>query len=225
MRSFAFGTAALISLAALSACADATPSAGGTPSVVSYLPSSAATSAAPPSTSAAPAISTAAPASTSAAPAKSSGRAKPVVSDLSQLKSLGIHLNEGVLIDVADDGQARWLQIRKSGVDFTGTAKTDSTMMSLQAAPVRAKNRVLIKPPFWNEDLGPGSCVADTAGAALKLETCKAGRAAQVWEVRPAGDSGQFELHGTHGVVRVDQGKITTSGTGRTGLQTVPFAN
>ena len=218
MRSFAFGTAALISLAALSACADATPSAGGTPSVVSYLPSSAATSAAPPSTSAAPAIST-------AAPAKSSGRAKPVVSDLSQLKSLGIHLNEGVLIDVADDGQARWLQIRKSGVDFTGTAKTDSTMMSLQAAPVRAKNRVLIKPPFWNEDLGPGSCVADTAGAALKLETCKAGRAAQVWEVRPAGDSGQFELHGTHGVVRVDQGKITTSGTGRTGLQTVPFAN
>ena len=207
MRSFAFGTAALISLAALSACADATPSAGGTPSVVSYLPSSSA------------------PATSSAAPAESSGRAKPVVSDLSQLKSLGIHLNEGVLIDVADDGQARWLQIRKSGVDFTGTAKTDSTMMSLQAAPVRQPNRVLIKPPFWNEDLGPGSCVADTAGAALKLETCKAGRAAQVWEVRPAGDSGQFELHGTHGVVRVDQGKITTSGTGRTGLQTVPFAN
>jgi hypothetical protein len=41
MRSFVFGTVALVSLAALSACADATPSAGGTPSVVSYLPSDA----------------------------------------------------------------------------------------------------------------------------------------------------------------------------------------
>jgi hypothetical protein len=41
MHSFVFGTVALVSLAALSACADATPSAGGTPSVVSYLPSDA----------------------------------------------------------------------------------------------------------------------------------------------------------------------------------------
>jgi hypothetical protein len=104
-----------------------------------------------------------------------------------------------VLIDVADDGQDRYLQIGTTSVDFTGTTKVDSTMMSLKAAPVRQRNRVLIKPLFWNEGLGKGSCVADTAGAGLTLETCETGRAAQVWQVRPAGDSGHFELHGVHG--------------------------
>ena len=215
MRLFILGIAA----ATLAACADSPPVAGGPPpsTVASAAPATGASVG--PSTASTPAEPVASP----SASASASASAKPVASDLSRLKRLGIDLGEGVLIDVADDGQARYLQVGRGGVDFTGTTRTDSTMMALKAAPVRQRNRVLIKPPFWNEDLGAGSCVADTPGAALKLETCVPGRAAQVWEVRPAGDSGQFELYGIHGVIRVDQGKITTGGAGRTGLQTVPF--
>ncbi|MFC4068933.1 hypothetical protein [Actinoplanes subglobosus] len=150
---------------------------------------------------------------------------KAPVSDLSQLKRLGIDVQKSVLIDVADDGVDRWLDIGKAGVDFTGTARTDNTMMFLAAAPVAAKNQILIKPPFYNEDLGAGYCVADTRGAPLKLETCQSGRKQQIFTIVPAGDSGQFELHGLYGVIRVDNGKITTSGKGRTGLQTILYAN
>jgi hypothetical protein len=178
-----------------------------------------------------PAAATAAPKATiAAAPATTKPEPEPKatkapLSDLSQLKRLGIDVQKSVLIDVADDGVDRWLDIGGSGVDFTGTARTDNTMMFLAPAPVTAKNRVLIKPPFYNEDLGPGYCVADTEGAPLKLETCRAGRAQQIFTMVPAGDSGQFELHGMYGVIRVDNGKITTSGTGRTGLQTILYAD
>ena len=110
-------------------------------------------------------------------------------------------------------------------VDFTGTGRTDATMMSLQPAAVAASNRVLIMPPFYNEDLGDGYCVADTTGAPLTLEVCAAGEASQVWRVVPAGDSGQFELHGAHGVLRVEDGRITSAGDGRTGLQVLSFAS
>ncbi|MBM2622085.1 hypothetical protein JIG36_41940 [Actinoplanes sp. LDG1-06] len=151
---------------------------------------------------------------------------KTPTSDVRQLVRLGITINEGVLIDVADDGVNRWLQVGKGGVvDFTGTKRLDSTMMSLKPAPVKGRNKVLIKPPFWNEDLGAGYCVADTKGAALKLEVCRTGRTQQVFTVVPAGDSGQFELRGTYGIIRVDNGKITTSGQGRTGLQTIKYAS
>jgi hypothetical protein len=226
MRSFVFGTVALVSAAALSACGNAAPTAGGAPSVVAYqTPSATPSASASAGKSAAPTGKPGAPTGKPGAPSKTAAARKAAAtSDVSQLKRLGIDLNEGVLIDVADDGKARWLQIGKTGVDFTGTTKTDSTMMSLKAAPVSQKNRVLIKPPFWNEDLGPGSCVADTAGAALKLETCASGKPAQVWTVVPAGDSGQFELRGTYGIIRVENGKITTGTGGRTGLQTIPFA-
>ena len=83
----------------------------------------------------------------------------------------------------------------------------------------------LDKLPFYNEDLGSGYCVADTKGAPLKLETCDTKRKQQIFTMVPAGDSGQFELHGMYGVIRVHNGKITTSGTGRTGLQTILYAN
>ncbi|WP_250036446.1 hypothetical protein [Paractinoplanes maris] len=63
---------------------------------------------------------------------------------------------------------------------------------------------------------------SDTAGAPLRLETCRTGRAAQIWQVVPAGDSGQFELRGAFGILHVD-GRLVTSG-GRTGLQTLDFA-
>ncbi|MFF5075595.1 hypothetical protein ACFY36_00975 [Actinoplanes sp. NPDC000266] len=151
--------------------------------------------------------------------------AESAESDLSALKRIGIDVGKGVVIDVADDGMDRFMQVGKNGVvDFTGTIHTDSTMMSLKAAPVSAKNRVVIAPPFWNEGAGAGSCVADTSGAALKLETCRPGDAAQIWQVVPAGDSGQFELKGAFGTLSVDNGKLTTGSGGRTGLQTLDFA-
>jgi hypothetical protein len=231
MRSIAFGAVAVLSAAALSACAEAAPTTGGTPSEVSYQPSTGAAAKPGATTAGAGAKPTASTAAAKPAATTTAAKPKPVAtkkktptSDLSQLVRLGIDINEGVLIDVADDGVDRWLQIGKKGVDFTGTTKTDSTMMSLKAAPVTARNRVLIKPPFWNEDLGDGYCVADTKGAPLKLEVCRTGRTQQIWTVVPAGDSGQFELKGRYGILRVDAGKLTTGGTGRTGLQTIPFA-
>ncbi|MEV4348208.1 hypothetical protein AB0J83_27445 [Actinoplanes sp. NPDC049596] len=159
------------------------------------------------------------------APTTKPTKAPAEESDLSQLRRIGVDIGAGMILDVADDGVDRWLQVGKNGVvDFTGTTRTDSTMMSFQPAPVAAKNRVVIKPPFWNEDTGAGSCVADTAGAPLKLETCSPGKAAQIWQVVPAGDSGQFELRGAFGILRVEDGKLTTAASGRTGLQTLDFA-
>jgi hypothetical protein len=156
------------------------------------------------------------------------GSAKLVASDVSQLKQLGITLNAGVLIDVADDGLDRYLAIGENGVvDFTGTTRTDNTMMALKPAQVTNKNldnRVVIAPPFYNEDLGAGSCIADTAPGTLRLATCQAGAANQTWNVVPVGDSGQFELHGAHTAIRVDNGKIITDGQGFVGLQTIAFA-
>ncbi len=147
-----------------------------------------------------------------------------VTSDVSELRRLGIGIGRSVLIDVADDGLDRWLQIGAGGVvDFTGTTKDDSTMMSLQPAPVREKNRVVIKPPSYNKDPGPGSCIADTPETALTLTSCKPGDASQTWQIVPSGDSGQFELVGRYGPIRVDNGRILTTGAGFAGLQTIPF--
>ncbi len=161
---------------------------------------------------------------TSASPRSS---AKTVTSNVSQLTRLGIDLNVGVLIDVADDGQDRYLEIGTDGVvDFTGTTRTDNTMMALKPAKLAKKstNRVVIAPPFYNEDLGTGSCVADTAPGKLRLAPCDPGATNQTWEVIPAGDSGQFELHGAFTQIRVDNGKIITNGQGYVGLQTIKFA-
>lgn len=231
MRSTIAGALALAGLAALTACAGSGPApdsaaagstaAAGSPAAVTAP--TATTSAAATATAAATPAATA----TTARPATTRTPAKTTTAaaDVSQLKKLGILLDEGVLIDVADDGADRYLAIGKnSAVDFTGTTRTDTTMMALKAAPGGKKNQVVIKPPFWNEDLGKGSCVADTSGAPLKLETCATGRAAQIWTVVPAGDSGQFELHGSYGVLKVENGKLTTGSTGRVGLQTIAYA-
>jgi hypothetical protein len=156
---------------------------------------------------------------------------KLVTSNVSQLRKLGIQINESVLIDVADDGLNRYLNVGKKGyVNFTGTKKSDDVnkMMSLKPAKVTkkakpAKNRVVIAPPFYNEDLGAGSCVADIKKGVLRLATCKAGKANQTWRVVPAGDSGQFELHGAHTKIRVNKGKITKGSEGYVGLQTIDF--
>jgi len=203
MRRIAIGIAAV---AVLSGCADATDAK---PDVAGQS-SAQATGAAQATTSATPKPGNSTP------PAKSSAPKRGPRSDVSQLERAGIGLGEGVLIDVADDGEDRYLQIGAGGaVGFTGTTRTDSTMMSLKPAATARKNRVVIEPPFWNEDLGAGHCVAGAKGSTLKLEVCEPGKASQTWRVALAGDSGLFELHGAYGVVKID---------GRTGLQTIPFA-
>jgi hypothetical protein len=178
----------------------------------------------------APSVFSPAAGSLSAAPV-SATKKKWVTSDVSQLQELGIQINESVLIDVADDGLNRYLSVGEGGVvDFTGTPSSDDAnkMMFLKPAKVAkkakpAKNRVVIAPPFYNEDLGPGSCVADTKTHILRLATCKKGAKKQTWHVIPAGDSGQFELHGAYTKIRVDNGRITTGDRGYVGLQTIDF--
>jgi len=141
-----------------------------------------------------------------------------VASDLSQLEQLGIDLGTDVLIDVADDGVDRFLEVRPDAVvDFTGTGRSDSTRMVLRPAPTTGRNEVWITPPVWNE------CVTDTEGAVLALQPCRLGDESQVWRLVPAGDSGQFELEGRYGIVRVEEGLITSGQSGRTGLQTLRF--
>jgi hypothetical protein len=225
MRSLVFG--AFLSAVALSACANGTPAPIPPAAAPTTVPTTSAAPTAPTASAppAQPAATTGPPAATTTAKAVKPAATRAPVSDLSQLERFGIDVRKSVLLDVADDGVDRWLNIEKGGVDFTGTDRTDNTMMFLAAAPVAARNSVLIKPPFYNEDLGPGYCVADTKGAPLKLESCRTGRRQQVFTVVPAGDSGQFELHGMYGVIRVDNGRITTSGRGRTGLQTILYAD
>jgi hypothetical protein len=184
---------------------------------------------------AAPSVSssTAGPLNETAVSVAAVGKAKKkrVTSDVSRLRKLGITINGSVLIDVADDGRNRYLNIGEGGVvDFTGTPKSDDTnkMMSLKPAKVlkkthSAKNRVVIVPPFYNEDLGKGSCVADVEKAVLRLATCETGASNQIWHVIPAGDSGQFELHGVHTKIRVSKGRIATGKKGYVGLQAIEF--
>ncbi|BCY07246.1 hypothetical protein [Actinoplanes sp. L3-i22] len=142
-----------------------------------------------------------------------------VTSDLTGLRRIGVDLDRGVLIDVADDGADLWMQIGAGDVvDFTGSVKDASTEMSLRAAPVTGTNRVVIVPVAR-----PGECVADTPQVALTLKPCDDGDAAQIWAVVPAGDSGQFELRGEYGILNVDQKLVGSDQSGRTGLQTLPF--
>ncbi len=229
MRSIALGVVTLTGAILLAGCAGTSggPAAGGpaTSSATGSAEVSVSESAEPAATPSPTATSTTTNPVTPAVTRTATAPGKAAVSDLSQLRKFGITLNAGVLIDVADDGLDRYLAVGKGGsVDFTGTGRTDATMMSLKAAPVAERNRVLLKPPFWNEEVGAGYCVADTSGAALRLETCVKGRATQIWEVVPAGDSGQFELRGAYGILRVDNGRLTTGRSGRTGLQTIEYA-
>ncbi|MGW0504444.1 hypothetical protein [Micromonospora sp. NPDC003241] len=224
-RSFVMG-AVLATATLLTACTNGQ----GTSAAPSGTPApTTATSAGSPSVPAAPAEPETAPTSvtptgrTAAVPATPTTRAR-VTSDLSGLRITGIKAGKSVLIDVAGDDADRFLQVGQGAVDFTGTDRTDSTMMALYPAAVSAANRVVIKPPFWNEEVGGGYCVADTAGAALKLENCQDGKTSQIWRVALAGDSGLFELHGAHGVIGVKNGRITASGDGDTGLQVLPYA-
>jgi hypothetical protein len=222
-----YGVTLLLGAAALTGC---TPNANTASTGAGQKPVAATQSTGTRAAAAKPTAAATKPAAAAAAKPTAAAAAKSVVSDVSELKSLGITLNEGVLIDVADDGLDRYLAVSEGGVvDFTGTrtSREDNKMMELKPARVAKKslrNRVVIAPPFYNEDLGAGSCVADTAPGKLRLATCKAKTANQTWKVVPAGDSGQFELHGAHTKIRVDKGKITTGARGYVGLQTIAFA-
>ncbi|WP_203822536.1 hypothetical protein [Paractinoplanes ferrugineus] len=121
------------------------------------------------------------------------------------------------MIDIATADADRFLQVGKGGkVDFTGRTRSDATMMSFQPANVSEPNRVVIVPPFWNEEVGTGYCVAATPDVALALEKCVPGKSSQIWRVQPAGDSGLFELRGAYGAVGANNVGST--------LQVLPFA-
>ncbi|MFI5932209.1 hypothetical protein [Actinoplanes sp. NPDC051494] len=156
------------------------------------------------------------PAASPSASASASGSAR--TSDVSQLRELGIDLETAVLLDIADDGVDRWMQAGAGDVvDFTGTARDATTEMELRPAPVSARNRVTIALPAR-----PGMCVAATTGVTLTLTTCRDGDATQTWRVVPAGDSGQFELEGSNGILRVEDGRLVAPDrSGRTGIQTL----
>ncbi|KXK63040.1 hypothetical protein AWW66_05190 [Micromonospora rosaria] len=225
-RSFLVGAALAVTVPLTACTADGEVTAGApAASSAPAAPAPAGSPAVPPAADqTAPVPASGAPTGRpTAAPTRTTATSK-ATSDLSGLRITGIKAGKSVLIDIAGDGVDRFLQVGEEGVDFTGTDRTDSTAMSLHPAPVSADNRVVIKPSFWNEETGDGYCVADTAGAALKLETCEAGAASQVWRVVLAGDSGLFELHGAYGVVGVENGRITASGSGDTGLQVLPYA-
>ncbi|MFC3499602.1 hypothetical protein ACFOOK_01120 [Micromonospora krabiensis] len=219
MRPIALGVVALTGAVLLTGCAGNTDgqAVGGRAGGSTEAPVSAPAEPTGPSSPTAP---------TTTAPTTPTATTNARTSDLSQLRRLGISLDADVLIDVADDGVDRWLEVARDGsVDFTGGEHTNTTMMSLTAAPVTERNRVLLKPPFWSEEVDDGYCVTDTPGATLRLEECTTGSGAQIWEVVPAGDSGQFELRGAYGILRVEDGRLTTGPSGRTGLQTITYAD
>lgn len=167
----------------------------------------------PPAATVTPSPSTSAP-RPSVAPSRSSS----VTSDVTRLRELGVDLDTGILLDVADDGIDLWMAVGAGDVvDFTGTARDDSTEMSLVPAPVTGRDRVVIIPVAR-----PGWCVTDTSGVPLALQPCRDGDPTQTWEVIPAGDSGQINLHGADGEMRVDENGLVATG-GRSGLQTLPF--
>ncbi|WP_433789109.1 hypothetical protein [Actinoplanes sp. CA-252034] len=149
-----------------------------------------------------------------------SSRAPAVTSNVTRLRQLGVDLEKSVLIDVADDGIDLWLAVGTDDVvDFTGTARDASTEMSLLPAPVTARDRVIIVPAAR-----PGWCVTDTSGIPLALQPCRNGEPTQTWQVIPAGDSGQINLSGPDGELRVDEnGLVPATESGRTGLQTLLF--
>jgi hypothetical protein len=184
-------------------------------------------SSSPPAAETSQAPSASAPAPAAPAPDASSPK-KTVTSDVSVLSQLGVIFNKRVVLDLADDGEDRYLNVRADGVNFTGTTMSNSSMMSLVPAPVRRRteenaNQVLLKPPFYRSETGPDSCITDTAAGVLAMLECKAGAAEQVWQLFPAGDSGLFEMRGVHTQIRVNNGRITTNGDGSAALQTLPY--
>jgi len=152
---------------------------------------------------------------------------KLVDANLSQLKSFAIDLGVPVVITTTlDSGAEQHLAAHPDGsVDFTGTAVTESTRMTLRPAKVRKRtdenrNHVVIVASPVAAGSGPESCVTDERQGVLRMRPCRAGDATQSWGLVPAGDSGLFELTGAHTALRVDEGKIVKEG-GWAAFQTI----
>ncbi|GAA2594986.1 hypothetical protein GCM10010435_87510 [Winogradskya consettensis] len=161
---------------------------------------------APPST----APTSAAP--TSAAPATSGP--KLVDADLSALEGLAIDFGVPVVIVTSGDAGAEYhLDGHPDGtVDFSGTAVTETTRMTIKPAKVRKRTEDNSNHVVIASATGTKLCVTDTSKLVLRMEQCRPGDATQSWKMSPAGDSGLFELSGEHTPITVDQGKITDDG-------------
>ncbi|WP_246607328.1 serine/threonine-protein kinase [Paractinoplanes toevensis] len=165
--------------------------------------------------------SAATPSATSPSPSAAPTTTGPALVDanLSELKSFAIELGVPVVVTTSLDAGAEYhLDARPDGtVDFTGTAVTETTRMTLKPAKVRKrtdenKNHVVIVASPVAAATGPESCVTDVRKGSLRMQPCRPGDAAQSWHLTPAGDSGLFELTGAHSALQVDQGHIVADG-------------
>ncbi|AGZ39404.1 hypothetical protein [Actinoplanes friuliensis] len=150
-----------------------------------------------------------------------------VDADLSQLKNYSIDLAVPVVITTsADAGTEYHLDAHPDGrIDFTGTAVTETTRMTVKPAKVRkrtekTRNTVMIVATPKVAGSAPESCVTDKSEGVLRMDPCRPGDATQSWRLVPAGDSGLFELNGKNTAVRVDEGKLVKEG-GYSALQTI----
>ena len=160
----------------------------------------------------------------SAAPATSGP--KLVDANVADLKGLSVDIGVPVVITTTlDAGDERYLGARPDGsVDFSGTAVTENTRMTLRPAKVRKRteenrNNVTIVATPVAEGSGPESCVTDESERVLRMKPCRAGDAEQAWRLIPAGDSGLFEMRGAHTEIEVDEGELVEE-DGWTALQT-----
>ncbi|MCM4085016.1 serine/threonine-protein kinase [Paractinoplanes hotanensis] len=176
-----------------------------------------------------PPASAAPPTSTKPSTAPPTGP-KLVDANVAELKSYAIDLGVPVVITLTGDAGGRHhLRSHPDGsVDFTGTAVTESTRMTITPAKVRKRqesneNTVQIVATPKAPAAGAPSCLTDVRKAVLRMEACRPGDAEQSWKLTPAGDSGLFEISGAHTAVRSEDGPLLTEG-GWSAFETVAVA-
>jgi eukaryotic-like serine/threonine-protein kinase len=173
-----------------------------------------------------------APTTTTAPKPSSSAATGPTLvdADVSALKNFAIDLGVPVVIALTGDAGGRHhLRSHPDGsVDFTGTAVTESTRMTIRPAKVRKRaesnrNHVQIVATPKAPAAGTPSCVTDVRPGVLRMQACRPGDAEQSWRLTPAGDSGLFEITGAHTTVRSESGPLLTEG-GWSAFETVAVA-
>ncbi|MBU2667831.1 serine/threonine protein kinase [Actinoplanes bogorensis] len=170
------------------------------------------------------------PASTKPTPTPSATGAALVDADVSMLKNFAIDLGVPVVIILtADAGGDHHLRSHPDGsVDFTGTAVTESTRMTIKPARVRKRteataNQVQIVATPKVAAAGGPTCLTDVREVVLRMQPCRPGDAGQAWKLTPAGDSGLFEMTGAHTAVRSESGPLLKEG-GWGAFQTIAVA-
>ena len=151
---------------------------------------------------------------------------KLVDSNVAALKGLSVDIGVPVVITTTlDAGDEHYLGARPDGsVDFSGTAVTENTRMTLRPAKVRKRteenrNQVMIVATPVAEGSGPDSCVTDERERVLRMKPCRPGDAEQAWRLVPVGDFGLFEMRGAHTEIEFDGGELVEE-DGWTALQT-----